>query len=35
MDDEGKQNLEAFATEVTRGFEFWPNENRLYFVSRQ
>jgi hypothetical protein len=35
MDDEGKRNLETFATEVTRVFEFWPSENRLYFVARQ
>ncbi len=34
MDDEGKQNLEKFAREVSRQFEFWPNENRLYFSAR-
>jgi hypothetical protein len=34
MDDEGKQNLEKFAREVSREFEFWPNENRLYFSAR-
>jgi hypothetical protein len=34
MDDEGKQNLEKFARAVSREFEFWPNENRLYFSAR-
>ena len=34
MDDEGKQNLEKFAREVSREFEFWPNENRVYFSAR-
>jgi hypothetical protein len=34
MDDEGKQNLEKFARDLSREFEFWPNENRLYFSAR-
>ncbi len=34
MDDEGKQNLEKFAHDVSRQYEFWPNENRLYFSAR-
>jgi hypothetical protein len=34
MDDDGKRNLEAFARDVSREFEFWPNENRLYFNAR-
>jgi hypothetical protein len=35
MDDDGKQNLERFARDVAREFEFWPNENRLYFTARK
>ena len=35
MDDDGKQNLERFARDVSREFEFWPNENRLYFAARK
>ena len=35
MDDDGKQNLERFARDVAREFEFWPNENRLYFTARR
>jgi len=35
MDDEGTRNLESFASQVSRDFEFWPNENRLYFVTRR
>ena len=31
MDDDGKQNLEKFARDVSREFEFWPSEQRLYF----
>jgi hypothetical protein len=35
MDDDGKQNLERFARDAAREFEFWPNENRLYFTARR
>ena len=35
MDDDGKQNLERFARDVAREFEFWPNENRLCFTARK
>jgi hypothetical protein len=35
MDDEGKQNLEKFARDVSREFEFWPSEQRLYFSDRK
>ena len=35
MDEDGKHNLESFARDVSREFEFWPNENRLYFSARK
>jgi hypothetical protein len=35
MDDDGKQNLEKFARDVSREFEFWPSEQRLYFSTRK
>jgi hypothetical protein len=35
LDDDGKQNLERFGRDVSREYEFWPNENRLYFTARK